>query len=90
MYEDKSVTAKLTVTTYKGSTYVGISERNCHITTTSHSSRPVINGFIYLDTNLKTTAVTGNSKLFIQNYSNLKVTPLTAKREMNRRLQATR
>lgn len=79
MYEDKSITAKLTVTTYKGSTYVGISERNCQITTTSHSSRPVINGFIYLDTNLKTTAVTGNSKLFIQNYSNLKVTPLTAK-----------
>lgn len=79
MYEDKSITAKLTVTTYKGSTYVGISERNCQITTTSHSSRPVINGFIYLDTNLKTTAVTGNSKLFIQNYSNLKVTPLAAK-----------
>ena len=79
MYEDKSVTAKLTVTTYKGSTYVGISERNCQIATTSHNSRPVIEGFIYLDSNIKTTAVTGNTKLFIQNYSILKVTPLTAK-----------
>lgn len=79
MYEDKSVTAKMTVTTYKGSTYVGISERNCQIATTSHNSRPVIEGFIYLDSNIKTTAVTGNAKLFIQNYSILKVTPLTAR-----------
>lgn len=78
MFEDKSVTATFVLATSKGSTLIGTSSKTATIRTKAANSAPLFSEFICADSNSTTSAVTGGNPYYIQNFSNLKITPGTA------------
>lgn len=78
MFEDKSVTATFLLTTYNGSTFIDTSSKTATIRTKAANSAPLFSDFTCTDSNSTTSAVTGGNPYYIQNFSNIKITPGTA------------
>ncbi|OGO90347.1 MAG: hypothetical protein A2Y17_12330 [Clostridiales bacterium GWF2_38_85] len=78
----KSFTGTFIITTYSGSTQIGIpSSTTATVQTTSANSAPTFSGFTHSDTNTNTSNITGNNQVYIKGYSLLTVvaTAATAK-----------
>jgi hypothetical protein len=79
MSDTKSFTATIALATKSGSEQIGnTSTCSCIIQTTEANSAPTMTSFSVRDSRTTTVAVTGNSQLFIQDYSYVYVTPGTA------------
>lgn len=68
-----NVKLDFTLATYNNSTLIGNSETITK-SVAINDSNPTIGGISYIDTNSKTTAITGDSSKIIRGYSTLKVT----------------
>lgn len=69
----KTVTLVYTLQTYDGNTLLGTSD-SLSVKLTINDSTPSVGGIDYLDTNETTTAITGNNKYIIRNYSTINIT----------------
>ena len=75
----KSFTGTFALSSFSGSTQIGsTSSRTATVQTTAANSAPTLGGFTYEDSNTATKNITEDNRLFIQNHSVLKVTPVTA------------
>lgn len=70
----KTFTGTFTLTTYSGSTQIGIdSSKTATVQTTSANSAPIFSDFTHRDVNTKTTAITEDNQIYIKGYSELNV-----------------
>lgn len=74
----KSANANCELQTYSGATKVGSSSRQCIIQTSEANSAPIFNGFSHSDINSVTSSITGNSQIYIQHNSTLRIAAQTA------------
>ena len=74
---DTSYSKTISLKTYSGTTQIGTT-KTCNYTANVVNSDPTFSNFDFADTNTTTTALTGNNKYNVNNYSNVTVTISTS------------